>query len=189
MTPRVVGQRGNAERAGVGGHVESIGEQGHGAERQPCDNLAHHHRSGERDYEPGATLVAAVIGAEKNVRVAPTFGGIAMHARSPTIGRRSHLQVFGDLAEAGELLPDLVGQGPGHLNQMVVNVIEDQGLLALLERFDDGLKLLGDVEPVAPFGHHVDHRREVALGTAQPLQEFGVVGVTQLADPIPLEGG
>jgi hypothetical protein len=89
-----------------------------------------------------------------------------MHAESPTIGRRLHLQVLGDLAEAGELLPDFVGQGSGHLNQMMVDVIEDQELLALLERFDDRLKLLDDVEPVAPFGHHVDHRGAMAFGTA-----------------------
>jgi hypothetical protein len=100
------------------------------------------------------------------VRVAPAVDGIRMHAKSPTIGRRLLLQVFGDLAEAGEPLPDFVGQGPGRLNQMMVDVIEDQELLALLERFDDGLKLLRDVEPVAPFGHHVDNRCKMAFGTA-----------------------
>jgi hypothetical protein len=71
VAPRVlVGQRGNAERAGMGGHVEPVGEQRHGAERQPCDDLADHHGRGERDHELGATLVAAVIPAETEVEIA-----------------------------------------------------------------------------------------------------------------------
>ena len=70
VAPRVaVGQRGEQERAGMGRHVQTIGDQRDRAEQQPADDLGHHHDGAKRDHRPGAALVLVVAFAEKDVAV------------------------------------------------------------------------------------------------------------------------
>ena len=55
--PRVdVCKRINAERNGMGCHVQAIREKRHGAEDDARDDLDHHHQPGDGDYNQSAGL-------------------------------------------------------------------------------------------------------------------------------------
>ena len=68
-TRKEIGQRGNAQRRGMGRHVPAVGEQRHRAEQRSRHDLADHHDRGQRDHEPGAALVAVVRGAQSSANL------------------------------------------------------------------------------------------------------------------------
>ena len=76
-----VGERRDGERAGVRRHVPAVGHHRHRAEQGAADDLRHHHRRGKRDHEPGAPLVAVVLGPQENVAVLPGLDRMGVHRR------------------------------------------------------------------------------------------------------------
>ena len=70
-TRKEIGQRGNAQRRGMGRHVPAVGEQRHRAEQRSRHDLADHHDRGQRDHEPGAALVARMFWTEEQMVVGP----------------------------------------------------------------------------------------------------------------------
>ncbi len=83
---KAIGERGNGQRRGVGGHVPAVRHQRHGAEQRAADNLRHHHRGGEDHHCPSAPLVAVVRLAEEHVIVGPGLEGVAVHQAVPCRG-------------------------------------------------------------------------------------------------------
>ena len=71
LTRKQIGGGGDAERGGVGGHVPAIGQQRHRSEHRSRHNFADHHDGGQRDHEPGPTLILSVLRTEKYVVVDP----------------------------------------------------------------------------------------------------------------------
>ncbi len=51
-----VGEGGDAQRDGVRPHVQAVGQQGHGGERQAREDLHDHHRRGDGDHQERAAL-------------------------------------------------------------------------------------------------------------------------------------
>ena len=66
-----IGQRGDAERRGMGRHVPAVGQQRHRSEQRSRHDLADHHDRGQRHHEPGAALVARMFGTEEDMIVGP----------------------------------------------------------------------------------------------------------------------
>src|SRR5258708_8726431 len=60
-------------------HVQPVRNQRHRAEQQPTGDLADHHRRGERDHRPGLPLVAAMRGADEDMRMLPVLDRLRMH--------------------------------------------------------------------------------------------------------------
>ena len=69
-----IGQRGEQQRAGMGRHVQPVGDQRDRAEHQAAGDLGDHHEAAQRDHHPGAALVLLVAFAEKNVVVGARQG-------------------------------------------------------------------------------------------------------------------
>ncbi len=70
MAPRVaIGEGREQQRARVGRHVQTVGDQCDRPEQGAADDLRHHHRRAQRDHHPGTALVALVAFAEKDVVV------------------------------------------------------------------------------------------------------------------------
>jgi hypothetical protein len=71
MAPRIaVGERREQERAGMGRHVQAVGDQRDRAEQQAADDLGDHHDGAQHDHRPGAALVLVMAFAEEDVAVA-----------------------------------------------------------------------------------------------------------------------
>ena len=81
-----IGERGDAQRAGMGRHVPAVGDHRHGAEQRAADDLRHHHDGGQRHHEPDAPLVPVVPGAEEQVGMLPGFHRLGMHEPSRCCG-------------------------------------------------------------------------------------------------------
>ncbi len=80
-----IGERGEQQRAGVGAHVEAVGDERDRAEHRAAGDLDHHHRAGQRDHRPDVALALSVRGAEEDVSVG---GTIVAHGRRDS-GRRT----------------------------------------------------------------------------------------------------
>src|ERR1700728_2037365 len=66
MVARVaVGQGGQQQRAGMGRHVQPVGNESDRAEQQAAGDLGDHHETAQRDHHPGAALVLLVAFAEE----------------------------------------------------------------------------------------------------------------------------
>ena len=82
-----IGERGEQQRAGVGAHVEAVGDQRDRAEHRAADDLDDHHRAGQRDHRPDVALALSVRGAEEDVAVG--CGRLSLiGAQTPDGGRR-----------------------------------------------------------------------------------------------------
>ena len=79
-----VGERGEQQRAGVGAHVEAVGDERDRAEHRAAGDLDDHHRAGQRDHRPDVALALSVRGAEKDVAV----GKAGVTHRRSNSGRR-----------------------------------------------------------------------------------------------------
>jgi hypothetical protein len=64
---KAISQRREQKRAGMGRHVQPVGDERDRAEQKPTDYLGDHHEAAQHDHRPGAALVALVGLAEKNV--------------------------------------------------------------------------------------------------------------------------
>ena len=62
-----VGQRRQQQGAGMGAHVQPVGDQGDRAEQQAADDLGDHHGAAEPDHRPGAALALLMALAEEDV--------------------------------------------------------------------------------------------------------------------------
>ena len=62
-------------------------------------------------------------------------------------------------------------QGPHQVFETVIQVVLDQGLLGLLDRFLHRLQLLRDIEAVAPLNDHVDGAAQVPTGPAKAFDD------------------
>ena len=71
LARETVGQRRDAERAGMRRHVPAVGDHRHRAEQRTADDLGHHGRGGQRHHKPGAELMPVVTGAKKDMAVLP----------------------------------------------------------------------------------------------------------------------
>ncbi len=69
-----VGERGQQERAGMGAHVQSVGDQRDRAEQPAADDLDRHHRGAEPDDRPGPALARLVTLAEEHMAVEGRIG-------------------------------------------------------------------------------------------------------------------
>ena len=65
-----IGQRGEQERAGMGGHVHAVRDERNRAEQYPAGDLAHHHETAEPNHQPGPPLVLLVALAQEGVGMA-----------------------------------------------------------------------------------------------------------------------
>jgi hypothetical protein len=65
-----IGERGEQERAGMGGHVQPVRDQRDRAEQNSADDLADHHQAAEPDHQPSPPLVLLVAFAQEGVGVA-----------------------------------------------------------------------------------------------------------------------
>ena len=89
-----IGERGEQQRAGVGAHVEAVGDERDRAEHRAAGDLDHHHRAGQRDHRPDVALALSVRGAEEDVSV----GGASCRswaAETPDGGRRGRASSCG----------------------------------------------------------------------------------------------
>ena len=64
-----VGERREQERAGMGAHVQAVGDERDRAEQQAADDLGDHHRPAEPDHRPRLALALLVSLAEEYVAV------------------------------------------------------------------------------------------------------------------------
>src|SRR5215470_9535013 len=64
-----IGERRDQQRAGVGGHVQAVGDQSDRAEPDAADDLSDHHGGGDADDDPGLALVVLMSIAEEVVLV------------------------------------------------------------------------------------------------------------------------
>ena len=69
------------QRAGMGAHVDAIGDERHRAEHPAADDFQHHHRGAEPDHRPGFLLARIMVLAEEDV-VVKAIGGTIAHFRA-----------------------------------------------------------------------------------------------------------
>ena len=74
-----IGKRRNAEGGGVRGHVQAVGQQGHGAEADAGNQLDDHHHGGDGDHDQGARLARPSPVLRKGVVVLPRLGVMKVH--------------------------------------------------------------------------------------------------------------
>ena len=87
-----IGQRADQHRRRMRRHVPAVRYQRHRAVGGAGDDLDHHHRSRQRDHEPGAARIAVVIVAEIDVLVVRGEGMVGHGASSVAAIRRGHLR-------------------------------------------------------------------------------------------------
>jgi hypothetical protein len=72
MATRIgVGEGGDDQGGGVGGHVQTVGNQRHRAPQHSADDFGGHHRDAERHDGPAAAFVSVVVRSEKYMLVSP----------------------------------------------------------------------------------------------------------------------
>jgi hypothetical protein len=64
-----IGQRGQQQRAGMGRHVQSVGDQSQRAEQRAADDFGDHHDAAKHDHRPGSAFGSLVVRAQKDVIV------------------------------------------------------------------------------------------------------------------------
>ena len=69
-SPKATRGGGHRKGAGMGRHVDAVGEQGHRSEQGAGDDLADHHQGGQRDDPAGSPLMGVVAAAEEDMVVA-----------------------------------------------------------------------------------------------------------------------
>ena len=78
------------------------------------------------------------------------------------------------------------------MNEAVIDVVVNQCLLGVRDGLLHGVQLLRELHAFAAFFDHVDDRREMTLGAAQPPDDLRVRRVSVVpchrAKPIPWEG-
>ena len=74
-----VGEGGDDERGGMGGHVQAVGNQRHGTPEHPANNFGGHHRDAEHHDSPAAPLVSVVVSPEEYVFVSPLVDRMGVH--------------------------------------------------------------------------------------------------------------
>ena len=80
MPPRImVGKGRDAQCHGMGPHVPSVCQQGHGAEKIPRADLDNHHRQGQQDNPAGIAFTVPVFDIIM-VSMFPLFQGVNMHS-------------------------------------------------------------------------------------------------------------
>ena len=77
-----IGQSGNRQRPGMGGHVEAIGQERHRAIDRAGNDLADHHRRRQRDDDPGAARIAVMVFTKKNMVVPQGAESFVVHGNS-----------------------------------------------------------------------------------------------------------
>ena len=70
-----VGQRGQQQRAGMGAHVQPVGDQRDRAEQPAADDLGRHHGAAQPDHRPGPALALLVGLAEEDMAMERRLGG------------------------------------------------------------------------------------------------------------------
>jgi len=86
-----IGERRQQQRAGVGAHVQAVGDQGDRAEQQAADDLRDHHGAAEPDYRPGLALAGLVALAEEYVAVERrSSDAVTLNHGSPHLADAAH---------------------------------------------------------------------------------------------------
>lgn len=74
-----IGESGNRQCSGMGGHVPSICYQSHRSVEHPADDLDDHHCRREKNDKPGLALILDMLATEESVTMCPTVKRVGMH--------------------------------------------------------------------------------------------------------------